>query len=240
MRFAVHGPGTPESSPRSHGGPRRDVPGRVHISMAGVTAGRAHEPRLALTRLRIHQPARRAPLARERGINLHHPARRLLFQTPHQQTPPGSQDAPVQPGLPPDITARSIPGSLRGPGHVLDPQVLHLNHVKPPRDVRGLLLGPVLAPVRLSGFQPCDALSHLLAAGRASFGAGELAFQPPQPRRLPPGQTRNKRPVPVDRAALTFTPRSIPTTRPLPGAGTGAGIAAKATCQRPARSSVTR
>jgi hypothetical protein len=41
-------------------------------------------------------------------------------------------------------------------------------------------------------------------------------------------------------AAETATPRSIPTTWPLPGAGTGAGITAKATCQRPARSIVTR
>ena len=45
---------------------------------------------------------------------------------------------------------------------------------------------------------------------------------------------------PVDRAALTTTPRSMPTTWPLPGAGTGAGITAKATCHRPARSFVTR
>jgi hypothetical protein len=45
---------------------------------------------------------------------------------------------------------------------------------------------------------------------------------------------------PVDRAAETATPRSMPTTSPLPGAGTGAGMAAKATCQRPARSIVTR
>ena len=29
MRFAVHGPGSPVASPRSHGVPRRDVPGRV-------------------------------------------------------------------------------------------------------------------------------------------------------------------------------------------------------------------
>ena len=33
MRFAVHGPGNPVASPRSHGVPRRDVPGRVHISV---------------------------------------------------------------------------------------------------------------------------------------------------------------------------------------------------------------
>ena len=44
---------------------------------------------------------------------------------------------------------------------------------------------------------------------------------------------------PVDKAAETATPRSMPATRPLSGAGTGAGMAAKATCQRPARSLVT-
>ena len=41
MRFAVHGPGIPEASLRSHGAPRRDIPGRVHISIAGEPAGRA-------------------------------------------------------------------------------------------------------------------------------------------------------------------------------------------------------
>jgi len=44
----------------------------------------------------------------------------------------------------------------------------------------------------------------------------------------------------VDKAADTLTPRSIPTTRPLPGAGIGSGIVANTTCQRPARSRVTR
>ena len=35
MRFAVHRPGIPEASPRSHGVSGRDVPGRVHIRLAG-------------------------------------------------------------------------------------------------------------------------------------------------------------------------------------------------------------
>jgi hypothetical protein len=41
---------------------------------------------------------------------------------------------------------------------------------------------------------------------------------------------------PVDSATATATPRSTPTTCPLPGAGTTGGTAANATCQRPARS----
>ena len=45
---------------------------------------------------------------------------------------------------------------------------------------------------------------------------------------------------PVDRAALTLTPRSIPTSAPVPGPGTGPGMTANATCQRPERSRVTR
>ncbi len=52
-----------------------------------------------------------------------------------------------------------------------------------------------------------------------------------------PGACRSS---PVDRAADTVTPRSMPTTWPLPGAGIGSGITAKAMCQRPARSIVTR
>jgi hypothetical protein len=57
LRFAVHRPGIPEASPRSHGMPRRDVPRRVDVSVAGETAGRASEARLARTRLPVHAPA---------------------------------------------------------------------------------------------------------------------------------------------------------------------------------------
>ena len=45
---------------------------------------------------------------------------------------------------------------------------------------------------------------------------------------------------PVDKAALTAMPRSIPAISALPGAGIGLGIDAKATCHRPALSRVTR
>ena len=63
LRFAVHGPGLPVASPRSHGVPRRDVPGRVHVRVACVSAGGAPEDGLALARPRVHLPARRAALA---------------------------------------------------------------------------------------------------------------------------------------------------------------------------------
>ena len=69
--------------------------------------------------------------------------------------------------------------------------------------------------------------------GRASAAAGAAAP-------LPPGQAGQGSISPVDKAALTATPRSIPTTSPVPGPGTGPGMTANATCQRPARSRVTR
>ena len=46
--------------------------------------------------------------------------------------------------------------------------------------------------------------------------------------------------VPGGRGRGDRHPRSTPTAWPLPGAGTGSGTAAKATCHRPARSIVTR
>ena len=188
MRFAVHRPGIPEASPRSPGVPRRDVPGRIHVRVAGETAGSAHQARLALTRLRIHVPARRAALARERGSDLLHPAGRLVLQPAHQQAPPRPQDPPVQPGLLPDVAARITPDAFRGPGHVLDLQVFDADHVEPPRDARGDLLGPVLAPVGLAGLQPGDRVLDPAAAVRSPPSAGERALQPPQPDPLPRGQ----------------------------------------------------
>ena len=55
--------------------------------------------------------------------------------------------------------------------------------------------------------------------------------------RLRPGACSSS---PVDNAADTATPRSIPTTLPSPGPAIGSGTWANAMCQRPARSRVTR
>ena len=191
LRFAVHRPGFPAASPRSHGVPRRDVPGRVHVSVAGVPAGSAPEDGLALARLPVHLPARRAPLARERGTDLLHPAGRLLLQAAHQQPPPRSQDAPVQPGLRADVPAGAVPGALRGPGHRPDPQVLHLDHVEPARDIGACFLGSVLTPVGLLGAQPGDGMPDPRAAVRSAPGAGQLPLQPPQADALAGGQARD-------------------------------------------------
>jgi len=218
LRFTVHRPGFPAASPRSHGVPRRDVPGRVHVSVAGEPAGSAPEDGLALARLPVHLPARRAPLARERRTDLFHPAGRLLLQAAHQQPPPRPQDAPVQPSLSTDTSARAVPGALRGPGHRPDPQVLHPDHVEPAGDIGAGFLGPVLTPVRLPGAQPGDGMPDPRPAVRSAPGTGQLPLQPPQANALAYGQAGDlqqlscrqrggDRHAPVDAHGLAVTRR---------------------------------
>ncbi len=191
LRFAVRRPGIPEASPRSHGVPRRDVPGRVHVSVADETAGSAPEDGLALTRLPVHVPACRAPLAGQRRSDLLYPALSLILQAAHQHPPARGQDAPVQPSLGSDVPAR-VPGRSPGrAGHVLDLQVLDPDHVEPARQVRACLFRPVLAPVGLAGVQPGNRVLHPSAALRARLSASELALQPPQTLALPRGQARH-------------------------------------------------
>jgi hypothetical protein len=191
MRFAVHGPGSPVASPRSHGVPRRDVHGRVHISIAGETAGRAREPRLALARVRIHVPARRAPLAREVRLDPLDPSAGLVLQAAHQQAPARPQDLPVQPGLSAYVPARADGGAPDRARHVPDLQILDPDQVEPSRYVRTGFLGPVLSPVGLAGAQPGDGVLHVCAAVRPAPGASELALQAPQPVPLLSGQARH-------------------------------------------------
>src|SRR5690606_40477567 len=89
-----------------------NVTGRVHISVGGVSAGPASVTCLALARFPVHDPARRATLARVRGIDLHDPSRSLALQAGYEMSPPGGEDARVGPGLPADVTARRVPGAF--------------------------------------------------------------------------------------------------------------------------------
>jgi hypothetical protein len=131
LRFAVHRPGNPEASQRCHGVPRRDVPSRVHVSVARVSTGCAPEGGLVLARLPIHVPARATPLAGERGTDLLHPARRLVFQAAYQQAPAGSQDLPIQPGLSAGVPARILESAPSRACHVPYLEVFNSNHVEP-------------------------------------------------------------------------------------------------------------
>ena len=243
MRFAVHRPGQRRASPRSHGTPCRDtaccdVPGRVHISMARVAAGDAHEQRLALATVRSDMPARRAPLATERGIDLLHPTRSLLLQPGHQPTPTSGEDRPVQPGLLTNIAAGTPDRAPRRTRHVRDLQTLNPNQIKPARQIGRGLLHPILATVRIPGPKSRDDGLDLTATVRAALSPGQSALQAPQAalltgrglwtgQQFASGQSRGHHHAPVHTDDLAVArcgnrvwdhrERDMPTTRPVPG-----------------------
>jgi hypothetical protein len=187
LRFAVHGPGIPVASPHSHGVPRRDVLGRVHVSVAGEATGSASEDGLALARLRIHPPARRTALARESGRYPFDPSWGLVFQSVYQQAPPGVQDASIKPGLCLDVPARVLDGALGTADHVLDVEVLDADYVKLACQAGADLLGPVPAPVSLPSPQLRDRSPDLSAAVRATPSQCQLTLEPPESGSLVPG-----------------------------------------------------
>ncbi len=122
LRFAVHWPGTPVASPRMEGAgevggmPCGDVPGRVHVSIAGISAGHAAEQGLVLATARCDVPAPRAALARVRGTYLLDPARGLVLKAADQQAPPAGQDAPVQRSRCPRPAMDSLPWPRKADG----------------------------------------------------------------------------------------------------------------------------
>jgi hypothetical protein len=65
--------------------PRRDVPGRVHVSVDGQAAGAAPESRLALSRFRVAVPAARASLRRVRGVEFLDPSGCFVLQATDQR-----------------------------------------------------------------------------------------------------------------------------------------------------------
>jgi hypothetical protein len=194
LRFAVHGLTQRQASPRRHGVPRRDIPGRVHVCVAGEIAGHAGEESLALAALHCDMPARRAALARVRGIDFLHPARGLVLQTAHQQAPARAHDLPIEAGFLAYIPARLLYGPLGGTRHMRDAKVFDSDHVKPARQVRGSLLSPILTDVLLMSSQLRDGQPQPYTAIRTSPGPGELALkagQPALPLRAEPGNTKH-------------------------------------------------
>ncbi len=190
MRFAVHWPGSPVASPRSHRMPCGDIPGCVHVSVQGVSAGHATEQGLALAAARCDMPAGRAPLARVRGTNLLHPTGGLVFQAADQQTPPLGEDAPVQPGFLPHILAWFSDGTPCRAGHLSDLQILDADHVEAPGYTRRCLFAPVLTDVRGAGLKPGGSMSYPRTALRAAVSPGQFPLQLPQPPLLRCGQAR--------------------------------------------------
>jgi hypothetical protein len=181
VRFAVPRPGIPVASPRSHGVPRRDVPCRVDVSIAGITAGGAPEGGLALARLPVHLPARRAHLACVRGVDLFDSAGSLLLQATDQQAPSRPHNASIKSGLLADVAAWVFPCASGGLRHVPDLETFYPDQVKPAGNVRTGLFGPILSPICVAGAQPGDRMLHPCAAVRLGPCAGQLPLQPPQP-----------------------------------------------------------
>ena len=193
LRFAVHRPGSPEASPRSHRMPCGDIPGRVHVSVAGVAAGHAAEQGLALAAARCDVPARAAALRRVSGVDFLNSARGLLLQTRDKQAPAGGEYFPVQAGLVPYVSARVLDGSPGRAGHARDPQIFDPDHIESACQTGACLLNPVFAGVRLAGFQPCDGQLHLGAAAGAAPSPRKTALEtakPALPLKAEPGSAK--------------------------------------------------
>ena len=136
MRFAVHGPGSPSPPRAVTACPAAMSDGRVHVSVAGVSAGSRTRSRLALARPRIHVPARRASLTSKSGIDPLDPAGRFLLQTDVPADPNQNARAPIQHGFLATSPAWVRHRALSGSGHVLHPEILDLDRVEAARDVR--------------------------------------------------------------------------------------------------------
>ena len=129
LRFAVHQPSQRRASPRSHGTPCRDVPRRVHISIAGIGAGDAAEESLALATLRSDMPTHRTTLTRERGIHSFHPASGPVLKAGGEHRPRGVQDRPIETCLLRHPAPRSINSAPCRADHARHPQILDPDHV---------------------------------------------------------------------------------------------------------------
>jgi hypothetical protein len=180
LRFAVHPLWRPRASPRSHGVPRRDVPGRVHVSVTCETT-RAGEESLALAALRCNAPARRASLASERGIDLLHPTRGLVLQSPNQQTPAGSHNLAIKSRLLTHVPARILDGSLRRASHVADLEILNPDNVETSRQIRADLFNPVFPCISLACLEAGNGLFDTGPSARATLGTRQLSLKVMEP-----------------------------------------------------------
>jgi hypothetical protein len=190
LRFAVHRPGNPVASPRSHRMPCGDVPGRIHVCVAGEAAGSAPEARLALTRLRVHMHASAAALTCERGVDLLDPTGGLLVQTTDQQSPTGCKYLSVQSGLLSNVPPWLAPSPLCASGHVLEAEFLDPDHVETARQVGADLLTPVLPGISLAGTEPGGGKPGLGSSLAAWFRGGQPALQETQAPLALRAQTR--------------------------------------------------
>jgi hypothetical protein len=184
LRFAVHRPGIPEASPRGNGVPRRNILRCVYVGVAGIPAGSAAEARLALARLPVHVPTRRASLACERRRHLLNSSWCLLLQATDEQPPARAIDASVESSLgcyaPSWIVSRSSSRTDHGP----NVQILNPDYVESLRDVSGGLLGPVPPAIRLARLQARNRPFYRGAPIRTGVCPSEPPLKAPQPSLL--------------------------------------------------------
>ena len=241
MRFTVRRPANAEVSPCCHRPSGGDVACSVHVGVARpCVAGFALENRLTLAVPGRDVPTCGASLRRLRGRNLLDPTKSFVLQTRSEQTPSASADATVQPAFLCHPHTGLLWRSPSRAGHNAHVKCFDADRVEAPSDVSGVLLDPVLASVGLARFQLCDPALRASSPVGAALGAGEALLQHLDPLDSPGVRLGACSSSPVDRAADTATPRSIPTMVPSPGPAMGSGTWAKAMNQRPARSRVTR
>ena len=189
MRFTVHRPPIGEVSPCSHRPSGGDVACSVHVGVAPWRcAGFALEHRLALAVPGSDMPTHRASLRRIRGRNLLDPTTSLVLQPRGEKPPTAAADGPVQPTLLSNPHTGPLDSSPRRADHRGHVECFDPDRVEPARNVRGGLLGPVLAPISLTRLQSCDGQFRTAAPAGATRGPGEPPLQHSQPLRFPASQ----------------------------------------------------
>ncbi len=191
MRFTVRRPPNGEVSPCGHRPSGGDVACSVHISVAPTRgAGFALENRLALAVPGCDVPACGASLRRVRGRDLLDPTVSLVLQTRGEKPPAAPADRPVQPTFLSNALTGLLHRSPRGTGHRSHVKCFDPDRVEAARNISGGFLGPVLAPVGLTGVQFRDRPFCSRSPVRATLGPSEPLLQHLQPLSLTPTQAR--------------------------------------------------
>ena len=242
MRFTVHRPPSGEVSLCWHRPSGGDVAGSVHVGITRPrSAGDAREDRLALAVLGRDMPTGGASLRRERSRDPLHAPRGLVVEA-------GDQPAPTLD----DLIARLRPRfwATRTPGRSSVPRAERVIARTSRSSTRMVSNRRARSVVVFSTQSRRRSTSRALSLAIASLvRRRRLEPRLARARRCCSRRSRIRSPgvrlgvcssSPVDRATDTATPRSMPTTLPSAGPGIGSGMCANATCQRPARSRVTR
>jgi hypothetical protein len=180
LRFAVHRPGYPVASPRSHRMPCGEIPGSVNVGIADKGAGATAKVGLSLARLPVHMPAGAATLTRKRRVNLLDSPLSLLFQAADQHSPAGCKNLPVQPRLLAHVLPRIIGGALGTTRHMANAQMFDTNHVESTRQISADLLAPVLMSIGLPDLKPGNREFGFGTAVAPAFRASKPTLQQAQ------------------------------------------------------------